>query len=60
MSLLKPIGTGKQTWSSSGGCTIKGKNLVTPKKTAKCKVTLKQAKSGKTKASSRSISVEVI
>lgn len=24
-SLLKPIGTGKQTWSSSGGCTIKGK-----------------------------------
>jgi hypothetical protein len=60
MSLLKPIGTGKQTWSSSGGCTIKGKNLVTPKKAAKCKVTLKQAKSGKTKASSRSITVEVI
>jgi hypothetical protein len=60
MSLLKPIGTGKQTWSSSGGCTIKGKNLVTPKKAAKCKVTLKQAKSGKTKASSRSISVVVV
>ena len=59
-SLLKPIGTGKQTWSSSGGCTIKGKTLVAPKKAARCKVTLKQAKSGKTKASSRSITVKVI
>ena len=59
-SLLKPIGKGKQTWSSSGGCKVKGKNLVAPKKAAKCKVTLKQAKSGKTKASSRSISVKVI
>ena len=59
-SLLKPIGKGKQTWSSSGGCTIKGKNLVAPKKAARCKVTLKQAKSGKTKASSRSITVKVV
>jgi hypothetical protein len=59
-SLLKPIGKGKQTWSSSGGCKVNGKNLVAPKKAAKCKVTLKQAKSGKTKASSRSISVKVI
>ena len=59
-SLLKPIGTGKQTWSSSGGCTIKGKTLVAPKKAARCKVTLKQAKSGKTKASSRSITVKVV
>jgi hypothetical protein len=59
-SLLKPIGKGKQTWSASGGCTIRGKNLVAPKKAAKCKVTLKQAKSGKTKASSRSITVRVI
>ena len=59
-SLLKPIGKGKQTWSSSGGCTIKGKNLVAPKKVAKCKVTLKQAKSGTTKASSRSITVKVV
>ncbi len=59
-SLLKPIGNGKQTWSSSGGCTIKGKTLVAPKKAARCKVTLKQAKSGKTKASSRSITVKVI
>ena len=59
-SLLKPIGTGKQTWSSSGGCTIRGKTLVAPKKAARCKVTLKQAKSGKTKASSRSITVKVI
>lgn len=58
-SLLKPIGTGKQTWSSSGGCTIKGKTLVAPKKAARCKVTLKQAKSGKTKATSRSITVKV-
>ncbi len=59
-SLLKLIGTGKQTWSSTGGCTIKGKNLVAPNKAANCKVTLKQAKSGKTKASSRSITVKVI
>jgi hypothetical protein len=59
-SLLKPIGKGKQTWSSSGGCTVKGKNLVAPKKAARCKVTLKQAKSGKTKASSRSITVKVV
>ena len=59
-SLLKPIGKGKQTWSSSAGCKVNGKNLVAPKKAAKCKVTLKQAKSGKTKASSRSISVKVI
>ena len=59
-SLLKPVGKGKQTWSASGGCTIKGKNLVAPKKAARCKVTLKQAKSGKTKASSRSITVRVI
>jgi hypothetical protein len=59
-TLLKPIGKGKQTWSSSGGCTIKGKNLVAPKKAARCKVTLKQAKSGKTKASSRSITVKVV
>jgi hypothetical protein len=58
-SLLKPIGKGKQTWSSSGGCKIKGKNLVAPKKAARCKVTLKQAKSGKTKATSRSITVKV-
>jgi hypothetical protein len=58
-SLLKPIGKGKQTWSSSGGCKIKGKNLVAPKKAARCKVTLKQAKSGKTKARSRSITVKV-
>ncbi len=59
-SLLKPIGKGKQTWSSSGGCKIKGKNLVAPKKAARCKVTLKQAKSGKTRASSRSITVKVV
>ena len=59
-SLLKPIGTGKETWSSSGGCTIKGKNLIAPNKAANCKVTLKQAKSGKTKASSRSITVKVV
>ena len=59
-SLLKPIGKGKQTWRASGGCAIRGKNLVAPKKVAKCKVTLKQAKSGKTKASSRSITVKVI
>ena len=59
-SLLKPIGKGKQTWSSSGGCKIKGKNLVAPNKAARCKVTLKQAKSGKTKASSRSITVSVV
>ena len=59
-TLLKPIGKGKQTWSSSGGCTIKGKNLVAPKKAARCRVTLKQAKSGKTKASSRSITVKVV
>lgn len=60
VSLLRPIGKGKQTWSSSGGCTIKGKNLVAPKKTARCKVTLKQAKSGTTKASSRSVTVRVV
>ena len=58
-SLLEPIGTGKQTWSSSGGCSIKGKNLVAPKKAAICRVTLKQAKSGNTLASLRRITVVV-
>ena len=59
-SLIKPIGSGKQTWKASGGCVIKGKTLVAPKKKATCKVTLKQAKAGKVKASTRSVTVKVI
>ena len=59
-SLVKPVGAGKQTWSTSGGCAIKAKALVAPKRKASCKVTLKQAKSGKVKASTRSITVKEI
>lgn len=59
-SLLKPIGSGKQTWTVTGGCTVKGRNLVAPKKSANCQVTLKQAKLGKQKASTRRITVKVI
>lgn len=59
-SLIKPVGAGKQTWKASGGCVIKGKTLVAPKKKATCKVTLKQAKSGKVKASTRSVTVKVL
>ncbi len=59
-SLIRPAGAGKQTWKVSGGCVIKGKSLVAPKKKATCKVTLKQAKSGKVKASTRSVTVKVL
>ena len=58
-SLIKPVGTGKQTWSAAGGCVVKKTTLVAPKKKATCTVTLKQAKSGKTRASTRSITVKV-
>ena len=58
-SLIKPVGTGKQTWSATGGCVVKTKTLVAPRKKTTCAVTLKQAKSGKTRASTRSITVKV-
>ena len=58
-SLIKPVGTGKQTWTAAGGCVVKKTTLVAPKKKATCTVTLKQAKSGKTRASTRSITVKV-
>ena len=33
-------GSGSKTWRATGGCTVKGKSLVAPKKIAVCKVTL--------------------
>lgn len=58
-SLIKPVGKGKATWKTSGGCTIAGKSLRAPKKAANCKLTLSQAKSGKTPARKVTINVKV-
>lgn len=58
-SLIKPVGAGKQTWRVKGGCKISGPRLVAPRKTATCTLTLRQAKSGKRAASTKTITIKV-
>jgi hypothetical protein len=58
-SLMKLVGKGAATWRVTGGCKIAGKSLVTPAKAAVCALTLRQAASGKTKASTRTLRIKV-
>jgi hypothetical protein len=58
-SLIKLVGKGAATWRVTGGCKIAGKSLVTPAKAAVCALTLRQAASGKTKASTRTLRIKV-
>lgn len=58
-SFIKLVGKGKATWKATGGCTIRSGKLYAPKKAANCKLTLSQAKFGKTAARKVSVSIKV-
>lgn len=58
-SLIRPVGAGARTWRVSGGCKVTGAVLVASSKSAVCVLTLRQAASGKTKASSQTVRIKV-
>lgn len=58
-SFLKPVGRGKATWKVTGGCKVSGSKLVAPKKAGSCVLTLRQAKSGSTPASTRTVRIKI-
>lgn len=58
-SLLKPVGRGKATWKVTGGCKVSKSKLVAPKKAGTCVLTLRQAKSGSTPASTRTVQIKI-
>lgn len=58
-SLIAPVGRGKTTWSVSGRCKISRSNLVTPRATGMCRLTLRQAKYGSRPASLRRLIITV-
>ena len=58
-SFIKLVGKGKATWKTSGGCIISSKSLRAPKKVTTCKLTLTQAKSGKTPVRKVTINIKV-
>lgn len=58
-SFLKTVGKGKATWKVTGGCRVSGTRLVASSKAGTCVLTLRQAKYGKTPASSRSVRIKI-
>lgn len=58
-SFLKLVGRGKATWKVTGGCKVSGSRLIAPKKAGTCVLTLRQAKSGSTPASTRTMRIKI-
>ena len=56
---LTPLSTGKQTWSETGPCYIRGTRLVAPKKVTKCVVVLKVTRKGSYPAMSTRLVISV-
>jgi hypothetical protein len=58
-TILRPVGPGKVSWRSTGGCKVVGSKLVTPSKKATCRLTLRQAKTKSQPSSTRVAIVKV-
>lgn len=60
-SLLTPGSNGKSKWRVSGGCALSKNNsmLTTPNDATICQLTVRTARSGKTPAFTRSITIDV-
>lgn len=58
-SLIKPVGTGSVSWRVTGGCKIVGVRLVAPTRSTTCVLTMRQAKTSKSRALTRTVRIKV-
>jgi len=58
-ALIKPVGSGAVSWRVSGGCKVVGAKLVAPARATTCIVTMRQAKTAKSKATAKTVRVVV-
>ncbi len=58
-SVVSSVSPGRRTWSETGLCRIASSYLVAPRKSTRCVLTLKVAKSGKFPAMSTRVSIRI-
>lgn len=58
-SLIKPVGSGSVSWRSTGGCKVVGARLVAPSRTTTCVLTMRQAKTSKSPATTKTVRIKV-
>ncbi len=58
-SLIKPSGAGAVSWRSTGGCKIVGVRLVAPGRATTCVLTMRQAKTSKSPATTKTVRIKV-